>query len=183
MKVTNNGLRCAGCTARCSVGQCVQGVRGLKACALMCLLQVVPRLPLSGRWSGCSCFCFKRRKLCEADEHALKTVSANELFEGGGGGGALLQTSLCLLLVLLCHDVPGPLWLLLHVQEDSIDGRTYIHPPLPSFLHQKPFAWCSVFILLCLAATPGPGSRDPTLLHWSGVAAGATRGHSLPAAH
>jgi hypothetical protein len=46
-------------------------------CAVLrlCLLQVLPRLPLSGRWPGCSCFCFKRRKLREADEHALKTVS------------------------------------------------------------------------------------------------------------
>lgn len=38
-------------------------------------LQVVPQLPLSGRWRGCSCFCFKRRQLREGDEHALKTVS------------------------------------------------------------------------------------------------------------
>jgi hypothetical protein len=36
--------------------------------------QVVPSLPLSGRWPGVTCFAFKRRQPREADVHALKAV-------------------------------------------------------------------------------------------------------------
>lgn len=45
---------------------------------------VLPLLPLSGRWLGCSCFTFKRRKLCEADQHELQTVRW-KIPQGAGG--------------------------------------------------------------------------------------------------
>ncbi|WIA12032.1 hypothetical protein OEZ85_012112 [Tetradesmus obliquus] len=63
-------------TARAALGMALSAE--LDRRKTMCW-QVVPQLPLSGRWPGCSCFCFKRRKMCEADEHASKTASTTQL--------------------------------------------------------------------------------------------------------
>jgi hypothetical protein len=67
---------------------------------------VVEQLPLSGRWAGCCCFCFKRRQLCEADEHAIKTVSSQHA--PACSHSCLLYLALgCCIISLLCQPPEG----------------------------------------------------------------------------
>ncbi|KAF8071170.1 hypothetical protein HT031_001252 [Scenedesmus sp. PABB004] len=64
--------------------------------------QVVPSLPLSGRWPGCACLAFRRRRLCEADEAAAKTAGTARLeaFEEDGAAAPPF--------VQLVFEQPGP---------------------------------------------------------------------------